>query len=129
MVERAITYVKVAPFQHAYGIYSGFMTVFATLGAAESSDIESFYTYTTGGIIGLLGMAASVFESNAQLHRYDRVRKELNKRGWDERFLKNQTNWWCHRHAARLAAQDSGYKEEMDTFLESNGFHWHDIYR
>lgn len=69
--------------------------------------------------IGLGLVFINEIKALSNLKRYKRVRRALNKNGWDERIIEPMLYTWCSRYAARIAAIDEGFKSEIQQYYKN----------
>lgn len=131
MNERVKTYIKVAPFQHVMSLSSSAFAAGAAILSVDAfakHDAESALIPIVIGLFELAVVPLMQMEAVGQLRRYNKMKRLFIEKGWDETIVRQNSHWWCHRHASQMAARDSGHAVEMGTYLSDNGYRWHQIY-
>lgn len=62
-----------------------------------------------------------------KFEEYKEVKRLLEKHGWDERIVKPKSYSWCQRHAAKQAAEQTGYSHEFDELMQREGHKWYHV--
>ncbi len=122
-------FVRISPQKHLMSLVPGYYWAAAEYDAVS---VLSKGHYIEGAAIAAIGMmyfvVVGAIERGAilNLRRYKRVRSALAANGWDERTIEPMLEWWCDRYAARQAAVDTGYKEEIKEYYKKVGASWFD---
>jgi hypothetical protein len=96
--------------------------------ALPAGDLGSQGDYKSAiGIVGLAWLKIILSESLAarKYYEYRRVKNALSRHGWDKRIIEPKSYSWCQRHAAKAAAIDTGFKEEIDQYYKERGYKWY----
>ncbi len=121
-VENTVNYLKVAPQMHIPAILLGAPTTFIGYKIAEGSlssrEINSPLFTTIIIALTLLPVAIS-FEAWAAIYfqKYVRLKKAFITHGWNQRLVKGRIGTYCDRRTAMLAASDSEFQQEFETYL------------
>ncbi len=70
-------------------------------------------------------VAMNVFVGYLKYQEYRDVKRGLASRGWDSRIVKPKMYSWCQRHAAKQAAQQTGYGAQFEAFAQKEGHRWY----
>lgn len=123
-VRKAVNFVRVSPVQQ--------LSMAACLGLEVffAEKVFQGYHYPTISfeVFTLASLATAGFNEALAYDKYleyKKVRGELERRGWDERIINPKSHSWCQRNAARAAAIDTGYKDEVDSYYAREGHKWY----
>lgn len=58
---------------------------------------------------------------------YKKVKRALEEHGFDERLVETMAHSWCQRHAARLAAEETGSLFQFNEFIRKEGYRWYHV--
>lgn len=127
-LRNTVNFVRVAPAQHLtalFGLgimdYSGHQ---AANGFAEANYGSGIF-WSTNLLVSLTTSAASEWVAANSLNKYERLKKDLERFGWDERLIKPHIRTWCGRHIARIAAIDCGFRNEVDKYYSRKDYKWY----
>lgn len=84
-----------------------------------------FLTVSTLINLSVLGFNEVLAVGNYLIYR--QVRQALARHGWDERIIEPKSYSWCQRNAARTAAIDNGYGDEINQYFREQGYKWYHI--
>lgn len=104
----------------------------ADLGMAAAEKISQGNYDTAARLVATTLFNLAILGSNealvvVKLSEYNKIKEALLRHGWDKRIIEPKSHSWCQRHAARLAAIDSGYKEEIDNYYSEEGYKWYHV--
>lgn len=130
VAEKAVNFVRVAPIP---SVGTGISLSVATGCAVYIAENQSQYGHDAAlgfVFITVLSLISAGFNAATAANKnleYRKVKESLMKRGWDERIIKPKSHSWCQRHAARRAAIETGYKNEIDSYYRREGYKWYHI--
>lgn len=73
------------------------------------------------GVVFCLGLGAHKYAE------YRKVKKALEKRGWDERIVRPKSYSFCQRHAIKQAVRDTGHVREYSAFCKKEGHRFYHV--
>lgn len=125
-----VNFVRVSPAQQLLAAINFASAATPGVGAMEKASEGNYQAAAGLAAISLLNLAFLGFNEAlavGKLSEYKKIKAALSTHGWDERIIEPKSHSWCQRNAARVAAIDTGYKEEIDNYYEKEGYKWYHI--
>lgn len=73
-----------------------------------------------GSILSTINTLLTIATIRTNYRNYKRIHENLVAHGWDERIIKPMTYTLCSRNAARVAAIDVGFRDEITEYYQRN---------
>lgn len=130
---RAVRYVRASPLPHALALFSlavGLVLADSALGlyaAAEASARKSLVLW--GFSLGWFGLAGiALLDGFSRFREYRRIKRMLQRRGWNKRVFLLVAGSRCQRDAALLAAMEMGLGQRARGLFRSLGYRWYHLF-
>ncbi len=116
VLENVVNHFRVSPQLHLLDLGVLSLATAIVIAYNERQDIFLMSTY-----LSVVNTIYNEFKAFNNLGNYKRVRSELIKHGYDERIIRPMTNTLCDRNAARCAAIDAGFEQEVTQYYKEIG--------
>ncbi len=117
--ENVVNSVRVAPQYHIPGVLFGALGSYAGYEAAENKNLLVTTALAGATLVCTLATGWNELSVLAYLHEYKKMKRALNRHGWDERIVEEYMDFYCGKRASRYAAHDTGYIKEFNEYVEA----------
>lgn len=131
VLREVVNFVRVSPVQQLLAAVNFAIASRNGIVVAERFSQGNYDTAERSVAITLLSLAflgASEYSALSNFSEYKKIKKALARHRWDSRIVEPKSHSWCDRHAARVAAIDSGHKSEIDEYYAEKGYKWYHIF-
>lgn len=128
ILRNKVNFIRVAPVQHLTALINlGIMDFSGHQAANELAEVNygSGIFWGANLLASFTILAASEWVAVNNLSKYERLKKDLERFGWDERLIQPHIRTWCGRHIARIAAIDCGFKNKVNEYYSEKGYQWY----
>lgn len=124
ITENTINFLRVAPQWHLPGVILGAfgagMGYKAVELLQEGRVMEALAPVAVSAGSAYCG-SISVGVAYEYFTDYQKMKRMMSSRGWNERIVAQEVEYYCGKRAAMIAATDTGYKNEFNNYLKARG--------
>ncbi len=119
-LETIVRYAETGKYQHLTSTIMGLPMYLNVSYAAEFANDERYALAVLPAIASLISTAfIGILQLGAMnnFDNYSRVRRNLERYGWNKREISPFLHYPCGRNLSRVAARDAGFSNEMSVLL------------
>lgn len=128
--ESGLTYLHVAPLPHANAVVFAIAGVWGLRAALRAALAHRYLSAITITLTACAALGIALFaeaDARSRFYQYLRVRHILARHGWKPRIVDPLLYSRCQRDAARVAATQTGYRDEIDRYFYDQGYRWYHV--